>query len=255
MNTENKIIPVYKEEGETPFQLVNRFRQKNNIPDNIKVAYAGRLDPLAKGVVLLVTGERLVNFDKQLTLAKEYTADIIFDFSTDTYDVMGLPKKENTTFADTTKIKNYLESTVGDYTFSLPPFSSYKIKGKPLFMWAREERLSEVEIPIKTVEVNSVSILGFYNINEGNLYKLITDKINKVVGDFRQEEILKEWKDILTSREKEHLVVSLKISCQSGFYVRSMANNMGGELNSKATLLNLERNRVGDYKIEDCLKI
>lgn len=56
-----KIIPVYKKIGETPYQLVQKFRKKENISEELKIAYAGRLDPMAEGVILLVIGKKTNN--------------------------------------------------------------------------------------------------------------------------------------------------------------------------------------------------
>ena len=52
-----KILSVYKPLYLTPYQLIQQL--KKNYPEyaNEKIGYAGRLDPLAHGVLLLMIGE------------------------------------------------------------------------------------------------------------------------------------------------------------------------------------------------------
>jgi len=53
------------------------------------MTYAGRLDPLAEGLLLVLTGEECKNKEKYLGLDKEYEVDVLFGFATDTYDILG----------------------------------------------------------------------------------------------------------------------------------------------------------------------
>ena len=53
------------------------------------MTYAGRLDPMASGVLLVLAGEETKNKDKYLGLDKEYDFEILFGFATDTYDILG----------------------------------------------------------------------------------------------------------------------------------------------------------------------
>ena len=45
-----------------------------------------------------------------------------------------------------------------------PPYSSYKIKGKPLFEWAREGKIKEIKIPEKEREIYKIKLLRFGKI-------------------------------------------------------------------------------------------
>ena len=51
-----KILKLYKKEGETPLEAIERFRRKNPEYRNEKMTYAGRLDPMAEGVLLVLAG-------------------------------------------------------------------------------------------------------------------------------------------------------------------------------------------------------
>ena len=83
----------------------------------------------------------------------------------------------------------------GEISLPLPPYSSYKIKGKPLFQWAREEKLNEIEIPTRKTKIHSAELLSLDKISGQKLLETIKQKINLIQGDFRQKEILKKWQE------------------------------------------------------------
>ncbi|HMN32062.1 MAG TPA: tRNA pseudouridine(55) synthase TruB [Chitinophagaceae bacterium] len=49
--------------------------------------------------------------------------------------------------------------------------------------------------------------------------------------------------------------IYFKVSCSSGTYIRSLANDFGKELGTGAYLKSLRRTKIGDFKIEDALSI
>jgi len=52
-------------------------------------AYAGRLDPMAHGVLVLLVGEENKKREKYEKFVKEYLFQCIFGVATDTYDILG----------------------------------------------------------------------------------------------------------------------------------------------------------------------
>ncbi len=243
-----KIIIGYKELGISPLDLIKEIKKKNPHLQKEKMAYAGRLDPMAEGVVLIVVGDELKNFDSYLNLDKEYEGKILFGFDSDTYDLLGIAEKKEK--VEEGLAEEVLKSFVGSFSFKLPSFSSYKIKGKPLFWWTLEERLSEVDIPLKEVEIYSLNVLKKEWIKGKDLKEIIVSKIEKVKGDFRQKKIIKKWEDLLKDEKEEHLLLGIKVFCSSGCYVRSIAKEAGDKLKSGAVLFELQRTRVGDYKLD-----
>jgi tRNA pseudouridine(55) synthase len=196
-----------------------------------KMAPAGKLDPMADGLLLIVSGDDLKNFDSYLGLDKEYQATIILGYQTDSYDILGIPRK-------TEKTKNILDYT-GDFTFSLPPFSAYKIKGKPSWYWAR--RGIAVERPVMKTKIYSININQEYTISASELKQEIERRLSLVQGDLRQEEIKPLWNPLITTETK---AISVTISCSGGTYIRSLANEIGG------TVLGLTRTRIGEHVLK-----
>ena len=58
--------------------------------------------------------------------------------------------------------------------------------------------------------------------------------------------------EILAFKDDE---LKIRVVCGKGTYIRALARDIGIELNSGAYLKELKRTRVGNIKIEDCLKI
>ncbi len=242
-----KVIVAYKRAGISPLDLIKEIKEKNPHLEKEKMAYAGRLDPLAEGVVLLIVGKELRNFDSYLNLSKEYNAKILFGFDSDTYDILGIAEKKKE--ISEKEAENVLGNFVGNFIFDLPPFSSYKIKGKPLFWWALQKRVHEIEIPQKEVTIFSLDVLKKEWVSEEELKKEIVLKVEKIKGDFRQEEIIRRWEEVLNNKKRKHLVVNVRVSCSSGCYMRSIAKEAGACLQGGAVVMALQRTRVGDYTI------
>ena len=54
-----KIIVINKKEGETPLEALEDFRRKNKEYKDVKMTYAGRLDPLVSGLLLVLAGDEV----------------------------------------------------------------------------------------------------------------------------------------------------------------------------------------------------
>jgi tRNA pseudouridine55 synthase len=49
--------------------------------------------------------------------------------------------------------------------------------------------------------------------------------------------------------------VKIRVVCSKGTYIRALARDIGQELGSGAHLIQLERTRIGDVKLEDCITV
>ena len=67
---ETGLTIVYKRVGETPLQSIARFKQDNPHFKDISMTYAGRLDPMAEGLLMLLSGDAIAHKDKYLDLPK-----------------------------------------------------------------------------------------------------------------------------------------------------------------------------------------
>lgn len=247
----NKILKLYKEKGETPLECVLRFKKNNPTYEKVKMTYAGRLDPLAEGLLLVLADDECKNKNKYLDLDKVYELDILLGFSTDTYDLMGLIKdSSNYKEIKTREITKLLKSFIGKFTQRYPAYSSKTLKGKPLFEYARSNKLNDVNIPEKEVKITKIKKIKDFFISKDKLQKNITESISLVNGDFRQKEILSCWKkNLLKSKNKKYKVISVVVSCTSGTYMRSLAHNLGCLMGIPSLAFRIKRIKAGKYKV------
>ncbi len=252
----SEILNIYKPLGLSPLEAINRFLGQNEAYKGLKMTYAGRLDPMAEGVLLALTGEAVHKKDEYLKLEKEYEGEILFGIETDTYDILGIPAQKYKLKIPNNKIKEGIKKFHGKISLPLPPYSSYKIKGKPLFVWAREGKLNEIEIPARKTEIYDIKLIKTSDIDSKNLHKIIRGRIDKVFGDFRQNEIKDKWGKILKNKNPEKFqIAKIKFSVSSGTYIRSIAHELGKRLGGGAILYSLVRTRVGEYEAKDSIRL
>ena len=248
-----KIILLNKKEGETPLQALEYFRFKHKEYEKIPMTYAGRLDPMASGLLLILAGEETKNKEKYLHMDKEYDFSILFGFSTDTYDILGkVVDSKNFNISEIGLRKNIIQilpSFLGNRIQKYPIYSSKTVLGVPLFLYARNSK--EVEIPEKEVCIKSLKLIKIKKLNKEKLLESIEKSINKVQGDFRQKEIIKIWKKELSRKKSStgFFTASFKIKCTSGTYVRSISNEMGEKLGIPALAFSIKRTKVGRFSL------
>ena len=240
------VYNVYKPAGKSPLEALTKFREKYRIKSTL--TYAGRLDPLAEGVLLLLGGIHKKQKDKYLALSKTYIAKILFGFGTDTHDVLGIVKSDRDIKISKKTLELELKKFSGLQNLSVPVYSSVPVRGKPLFEWARQGKLKEVEIPKRDMHIFEIKLLKLSSLNAQDLNKQITKKIKLVSGDFRQKEILARWNKLLIRKNRRLLTAVVMLRCGSGTYVRAIAENLGEKLGTRACLLNLVRTKVGNFK-------
>lgn len=125
------------------------------------LGYAGRLDPMAEGVLVVLVGDENKRREAYLSLNKEYIVEILFGFETDSYDMLGLaPSSLAGQEKNTDVLKSYLGSFVDVHDQEYPPYSSKTVVGKPLFVWAREGNIGTIKIPRKKLKFMHVIIWG-----------------------------------------------------------------------------------------------
>jgi tRNA pseudouridine55 synthase len=220
-----------------------------------KITYAGRLDPLAHGVLLLLKGEAIKKKEGYLALQKTYRFTVILGIRTDTYDLLGYLRElsvKETLRNDNIIVNTFVKNNLGKQLQSYPPFSSKTVDGRPLFLWAKEGLLNEIIIPQKEIEIFSFSCEAVGKISAEELYRKVTETIPSVTGDFRQADILKRWAQFFAKNKKQILpTVTFEITCSSGTYVRGLAQKLGEEIGCGAIALDIFRTKIGDYSVED----
>ncbi len=142
--------------GWTSHDVVAKIRNLLKIK---KVGHAGTLDPFATGVLPLTLGRatRLTNYF--LATDKSYRGIIRFGFATNTYDVDGEPTSEDTQpILERSKLEDIFSRYQGTIQQTPPPYSAKKVKGRPLYAYARKG--IDITPPPKTVTIKSLILHG-----------------------------------------------------------------------------------------------
>jgi len=273
-------VPIYKPVGLTPYQSVLQYKKQFPEYADMTISYAGRLDPMAEGLLLLLVGDENKKRNEYEKLRKTYEFTILLGIETDTYDILGIvknPKHEaqmpkqalNASDFDI-RISNLLSSFIGKQIQSYPPYSSKAVKGKSLYWWARENRLDEIKIPSHEIEIYDLQLMSTEEIRISRLDRdpewqrpsgqdlrfKIQENIKKVNGNFRQEEILKAWEDFfIKKKHTEFPIFHCKITCSSGTYIRGIVHEIGQKLDSGAIALSIKRTKVGEYNISSIINV
>jgi len=155
VETLSGVLVVDKPGGWTSHDVVNRVRR---IAGTRKVGHLGTLDPMATGVLPLLTGRatRLAQFFRKAD--KVYEGTIRFGFATDTYDAEGKAVTEEVDVSlERADVEDLLTKFVGRTPQVPPPVSAKKIQGTPVYKLARQNIAVQLD-PVE-VEIHSIDLL------------------------------------------------------------------------------------------------
>ncbi|MEK7184755.1 MAG: hypothetical protein AAB683_01295 [Patescibacteria group bacterium] len=229
---------TYKNIGETPLECLERARLEYGKSEAIPMTYAGRLDPMAHGLLIILVGDDCKDKQKYLNMDKEYEVEVLFGVSTDTYDILGkIISIEKKNF-DPINLEKYKGKFIQEY----PRYSSKII--------AMKEIPDKDDMPTKEVEIYAIEQIGSRALSGQRISDFILENIKKVNGDFRQGEITPFWQDFAKKYPIEKfIIIKLKISCSSGTYMRSLAHRIGSDIGIPALAFSIKRTRINGYKI------
>ena len=214
------LLIVNKPAGPTSHDVVARVRQ---VLGERRVGHTGTLDPAAGGVLPLVVGRatRLAQFLSGAD--KTYEATIALGVSTDTYDALGQPvgRPYSGPFPPREAIDRALGRFRGTFLQQPPAFSAKKIDGTRSYKRARAVARALPALPARPALPAPVSVTTY------------------------AVDVL----DVQGSR------VVLRVHCSAGFYVRSLAHDLGEHLGTGGCLVALTRTRSGDAVLADAVPL
>ncbi len=241
------IIPVYKWLGETPLACIKRIQKAYPYYKDLPLTYAGRLDPMADGLLILLVGEECKQKEQYLALSKTYIVDIAFGVGTDTYDILGVIQDHKQALEGwDLNLDSAVESFKGKQIQQYPAFSSKTVDGKPLFLYAKEGNISDITIPEHEVEVFSIDQIDEYKLSVELLKNKAIEAISQIKGDFRQDDAISSWRELKLG---EIPLIRLKIRAGSGTYMRQLAYDLGKKIGIPAIAWHIFRSEVGDFKL------
>ena len=181
----------------------------------VKTGHAGTLDPLATGVLILCTGRATKRIDEVQAHTKEYTATLQLGATTASYD---MEHPVDATYPTEHITRELIETTLPKFVGEIqqvPPAYS-ACKVNGDRAYKLMRKGRDVELKPKTLRIDEIELLWF---------------------------------------DPEKMQMSIRVVCGKGTYIRALARDIGEALNSGAYLTALCRTRVGDIRIEDCIKL
>ena len=199
---------VDKPKGPTSSRVVERIKKKFNV----KAGHTGTLDPLATGLLVVLTGKFTKNASSFLKLDKAYEVKAILGIETDTFDSEGTVLRRRDNEIAREELENVLKEFSGDIWQTPPLYSAKKIAGRKAYQLARKG--ISVDMPPKKVSIYSLELKEF---------------------------------------QFPYFTIACEVS--SGFYVRSLAHDIGEKLGVGATVVDVRRTRVGPYHVEQAKRL
>ena len=251
----DRVLNLYKKKSETPLQTIERYVLAHPELKKTKMTYAGRLDPMAEGLLLVLSGEKNKERDTYTGMDKDYEFEFMLGVDTDTHDVLGKVASISDKVTTEAKIKKALAKYTGTFKQQYPAYSSKVVNGIPLFDYARRGKIDSIVRPEHDVTVTRLELTGQRSISKEKVWEDIETFVKAVDGDFRQKEIVNGWHEFFNGTDKtEFTIYKAKVSCGSGFYVRQLVSDLGKDLGTGAVTISILRTRVGEYKLEDSIK-
>ncbi|MFM2383750.1 MAG: tRNA pseudouridine synthase tRNA pseudouridine55 synthase [Candidatus Parcubacteria bacterium] len=277
---------LFKKQFETPKETILRYIESGELPPKDTYTYAGRLDPLASGVLVVLDETSVWRREEILSLPKTYEVEVLFGVSTDSFDLLGtvhpvqdvmtwhtlVPNFEIDTLhfdkkvideklipdKEVGSVKEYDWSKLkGSYTQYYPFFSSKPIDGIPLFEYSKIHGIGQTneKLPTRIVEIYDIEKIEERIVSMEDLEGQIEQVLSNVKGDFRQDEVKQSWEKYIelsknnTSKNRGYVVMKFRLNVSSGFYVRSFACWLGQKYGVGAIALSIKRTSVGEYTI------
>jgi tRNA pseudouridine55 synthase len=215
----NGVLVIDKPAGCTSHDVVARVRRALG---ESRIGHTGTLDPMATGVLPLVIG-RATRLASMLSGAdKQYEAGVRFGWATDTYDATGQP----------VVVDGGGESVPGPSPSGL---DAARIEAAlEAFRGTREQTPPK----FSAKKIAGVAAHRRARRNEDVEMKPVTVTVSELILlDFADD------------------VVRLQVTATAGFYVRSLAHDLGAALGCGAHLISLKRTRAGDFTLDQAVPL
>ena len=215
------LLVIDKPAGPTSHDVVARMRRALG---ERRIGHTGTLDPAATGVLPLVIG-RATRLARFMSDDKSYLATIRLGVRTDTADATGQPIGERYAgpMPSMGAIDAALDAFRGYFVQQPPAFSAKRIGGTRSYALARAAARRDGGKSGHATD--GLTLPAPVTVNASALNLIAID------GD----------------------TLALEVRCSSGFYVRSLARDLGEQLGTGAHLSALRRTRSGDAGLEQAI--
>ena len=179
----------------------------------VKTGHAGTLDPLATGVLILCTGKATKQIEQLQSHTKEYTATLQLGATTPSFDMEHEVDRTYPTGHITRPLIDEVIARFKGDIDQVPPVFSACMVDG-LRAYKMARKGEAVELKPKRIRIDEIEVTDF---------------------------------------DAQRMLLSIRVVCGKGTYIRALARDIGEALGSGAYLTALRRTRVGDYRVEDCV--
>jgi tRNA pseudouridine55 synthase len=225
------LLVIDKPVGPTSHDVVARVRK---VVGERRIGHTGTLDPLASGVLPLVVG-RATRLARFLSAAeKSYEAVLRLGIETDSYDGTGRPVGAPHTGPHPSReaIEGALETFRGSFLQQPPAFSAKKIDGRRSYRLARS-RARHADLPADPALPADPDLPADRGLPAPVRVTAHAIELVSICGQR----------------------VTVRLDCSAGFYVRSLAHDLGRRLGTGAHLAELRRTRSGDVTLKEAIEL
>lgn len=211
------VIAIDKPYGISSFGALARCRWllSQRLGRKVKIGHAGTLDPLATGVLILCTGKCTKEIETFQQYTKEYVATLHIGATTPSHD---MEHEINATYRTEHIDREMIERVLPQFIGEIEqvPPSFSAVKVDGKRAYHRKRKGEEVVLKPKRVFIKEIEICHF---------------------------------------DPQAMTLELRVVCGKGTYIRALARDLGRALDSGAYLTALRRTRIGNFHIEDCIRL
>eukprot|EP01025_Chloroclados_australasicus_P065150 TRINITY_DN8835_c0_g1_i1.p1 TRINITY_DN8835_c0_g1~~TRINITY_DN8835_c0_g1_i1.p1 ORF type:complete len:313 (-),score=27.77 TRINITY_DN8835_c0_g1_i1:357-1253(-) len=151
----NACILIDKPLDWTSMDVCAKLRKETRVK---KVGHAGTLDPLATGLLIVLTGQGTKQVDKYMDMVKQYKGQFCLGEGTPSFD-RGTEVDEKLPWEHITdeQVQEALPQFIGEIKQIPPMYSAIKMKGKKLYEMARKGVVAD-DLPPRDVSVLKFSV-------------------------------------------------------------------------------------------------
>lgn len=215
---EGEIIAFDKPLHWTSFDVVAKVRRtlcRCLGQKKLKVGHSGTLDPLATGVVIVCTGKKTKWIEQLQYDTKEYVATMQLGATTPSYDMEHPVDKTYPTAHITRALIDQTIPLFVGEQWQVPPIYS-AVSVNGKRAYEMARKGETVELKPKLLVIDEIEVLSF---------------------------------------DADRMLLTIRVVCSKGTYIRALARDIGERLQSGAYLTALRRTRVGNTRVEDCYQI
>ena len=181
-----------------------------------RVGHAGTLDPLATGLLVIMIGKATKLSNLLISQFKIYEVEIKLFLETDTGDITGkIVKSEKERIFEVKQVSEVINYFDNHTYWQKPPLYS-AIKIRGRKLYEYARKGIKIDVPLRQVIIKKIELVSY---------------------------------------DKEKNLVSLKVECSKGTYIRSLVKDIAEKLETVATVSKLRRISSGNFRIEQTIKL